>query len=289
MRTFARFAALLLSIAVSVAAADAFRWDDIPHADRLDATQRELATTLFDSTQCYYGCSGSVSHCLARQPPSAAATRIAALIVRRVLGGASFDDVGYVVANRKRSAFPDEIRTISVDALTPLGSPGAPVEVVLYVDYECSVCERSFAAMDKIVAEMPRDVVVYVKCFPLSSHPFSVDEASAALAADNQGKYWEMTRMLFAERDGMDDQRLRDFATRLDLDLDAFDRDRRDPATRARVAADKAEAVAFGVTSSPGIFINGKFYRSGKNYVDLEDRIEEELEILALSSHPSAH
>ena len=49
-----------------------------------------------------------------------------------------------------------------------------------------------------------------------------------------------------------------------------------------RIRAEKMEGISAGVKSTPGIFINGKLYNGAKTYAALKDRIEEELEILAL-------
>jgi protein-disulfide isomerase len=90
-----------------------------------------------------------------------------------------------------------------------------------------------------------------------------------------------MHDQLYANIDDLSEESIVKRAADLGLDLQRFAADRADSTTANRIRAEKRQGVSFGVKSTPGIFVNGKLYRGPKTYQDLEDRLEEELEILA--------
>ena len=52
---------------------------------------------------------------------------------------------------------------------------------------------------------------------------------------------------------------------------------------RYRLRAEKMEGLRFGVKKTPGILVNGKFYRGVRTWEELRDRLEEELDLIGLS------
>jgi protein-disulfide isomerase len=99
--------------------------------------------------------------------------------------------------------------------------------------------------------------------FPLTDiHPHALAAAAAAEAAALQGRFWEMHQLLFDGQAALEDHDLRRYAEKLGLDLEAFERDRRGSAVRARVGRDVESAEASGeVRGTPTLFIDGVVYR----------------------------
>src|SRR5712671_2369158 len=76
----------------------------------------------------------------------------------------------------------------------------APVEIVLYSDFQCPYCAQ-FAQPFRELETKGIDGVktrVQFKNFPLSIHPNALVAHRAAMAAKGQGKFWEMHDLLFA-------------------------------------------------------------------------------------------
>ena len=71
-------------------------------------------------------------------------------------------------------------------------------------------------------AELPGDVAVFYKQFPLSSHPDSGPAAQAALAAGKQGKFAEMHELLFKNSPRHKLDNLKTYAESLGLDMAKF-------------------------------------------------------------------
>ena len=87
------------------------------------------------------------------------------------------------------------------------------------------------------------------KHFPLQIHPQAPAAGVAAECAGDQGKFWEMHHLLFAN---MSAWSINDpapvfagFAEELGLDLSAFDACFNDPATMQRVTSDMNEGAPF--------------------------------------------
>lgn len=108
-----------------------------------------------------------------------------------------------------------------------------------------------------MLEKYPNDVKVVVKHYPLSFHSFARKAATAALAADEQGKYWEFGQKLFEARN-LNDEKIQEIAKELKLDLPRFNEKLKDPSIQRTIDRDVADARDHGVTGTPTIFVNGK-------------------------------
>jgi len=69
--------------------------------------------------------------------------------------------------------------------------------MVEFSDFQCPYCQKAVSEANKIVAAFPRDVKLVFKQFPLDLHADAEFAAEAALAAQAQGKFWEMHDRLY--------------------------------------------------------------------------------------------
>jgi protein-disulfide isomerase len=94
--------------------------------------------------------------------------------------------------------------------------------------------------------------------FPVrSSHPRAWAAACASEAAALQGRFWEMHDLLFADQGHLEDPHLWQRASRLGLDVERFDSDRRSEQVLARVRHDFESGVRAGVVTTPSLFVGG--------------------------------
>jgi len=92
---------------------------------------------------------------------------------------------------------------------------------------------------------------------PLRFHKFADPAARAALAAGEQGKFWEFHDQLFTV-EKLSDQVIRDTAVKLGLDMARYEADMNSPAIKQKISKDIRDAQKAGVTGTPTIFINGQ-------------------------------
>ena len=137
------------------------------------------------------------------------------------------------------------------------GPVEAPVTVVEYGDFECPYCGQA----EPVVRELLRDFgdVTYVwRHLPLNDvHPNAQQAAEAAVAAAEQGAFWEMHDLLLDHQDALGFDDLLGYAEQLGLDVGRFEEDLRTRAGARRVAEDVDSADLSGVSGTPTFFING--------------------------------
>jgi len=109
-----------------------------------------------------------------------------------------------------------------------------------------------------VLEKNPKDVKLVMKHFPLPSHSFAKKAAIAALAAEKQGKFWEMHEKLFAHQKQLSDAKVEEIARDLGLNMERFDQDLKDPEGQARIDRDLKNGQQANVRGTPAIFLNGK-------------------------------
>jgi protein-disulfide isomerase len=92
-------------------------------------------------------------------------------------------------------------------------------------------------------------------------HAHADDAARASEAADMQHRFWEMHDLLYQEQaiwsKSPDVPSLfKEYARKIGLDVERFEKDMRSPEIRARVDSDQKLGLSRGVTSTPTLFIN---------------------------------
>lgn len=158
-----------------------------------------------------------------------------------------------------------------------LGPAEALVVVNVFTDYQCPVCKRSADPVKQLAADFPGKVKVVLRNNALPMHARAEASAIAALAAGNQGKFWEYYDRLWAETSARDDASFERFARELGLDVERWKKDVADPETRARVRRESESAVKLGVPGTPGFFVNGQRQMGWGSYRDLRGRVEREI------------
>jgi protein-disulfide isomerase len=128
-----------------------------------------------------------------------------------------------------------------------------------------------------VLEQYPEDVKMIFKNYPLAYHAFAKKAAIAAAAAQRQGKFWEYHDRLFENYERLDDQKFREIARELSLDLEQFEKDMNDPATILRVDKDYQLGQNAGVEGTPTIFINGSIVKA-RTLKELRTIVEDNIE-----------
>src|SRR3954454_2320369 len=96
------------------------------------------------------------------------------------------------------------------------GPVNAPVQLVIYGDFECSFCGQTHLVLQVILDHMGDQVCIVFRHFPLTNqHPHAEHAAEAAEAAGEQRRFWEMHDMMFENQDALDDDDLIAYAGEL--------------------------------------------------------------------------
>jgi protein-disulfide isomerase len=169
-------------------------------------------------------------------------------------------------------------REVSTKGLAGKGNLKNPkVTIVECSDFDCPFCKRATDTVEQIVKEYGDKVAVYFRNYPLPMHKAAEPAHRAAVAAQNQGKFWEMHDLLFADKSKRSDEDFKAYAQQLGLDLVKFERDYADPATAQRVKDDMAECTKMEVRGAPGFLINGRLLSGAQPFERFKLVIDEEL------------
>lgn len=119
-------------------------------------------------------------------------------------------------------------------------------------------------------------------------HQFATPAAFAAMAAAEQGKFWEYHDKLFANQQKLGRDDLLKYAREVKLDVKAFEAALTNPQIAAKVDADKKEATALGISGTPAFFVNGRFLSGAKPFEGFAQVINAELARMNLPIPPAA-
>ncbi|MDH3360206.1 MAG: thioredoxin domain-containing protein [Desulfobulbaceae bacterium] len=168
------------------------------------------------------------------------------------------------------------VANFKVNGAPILGSPDSPVEIVLFSDFQCPYCARIGALLEYAMEQNPETVHVVFKQFPLPFHEFARQAAIASLAAQNQGKFWELHDLLFQSGHELNDKKIEDLAKEAGLDMKRFKADIKDDLLNERVEMDIMEGKINGVRGTPSLFVNGRPLKE-RSPQDLQLLIDKEL------------
>jgi protein-disulfide isomerase len=141
------------------------------------------------------------------------------------------------------------------------GPLDAALTLVEYGDFECPHCGAAYPVIEDVRMKMGQSLRFVYRHFPLPQvHPHAVQAAEAAEAAGAQRRFWPMHDMLFENQQALDRGSLLLYATRLQLDVQAFTRDLVTHAHKPSVERDFMGGVRSGVNGTPTLFINGARY-----------------------------
>ncbi len=138
-----------------------------------------------------------------------------------------------------------------------VGPALAPVSMVVFSDFACPFSSQLFFTLEKLEVRYPTQLRVILKQSPLPIHLDAALAHRAALAAGRQARFGEMAELLYANQTRLDMDALLGYARQLRLDIPRFRRDIDSPAIAEAVNADIEESHAFGIDSTPTIFLNG--------------------------------
>jgi protein-disulfide isomerase len=153
---------------------------------------------------------------------------------------------------------PTLLAAIQTAPTASQGAKDAPLTIIEFTDFQCPFCRAAVAPMEQFVAARGREVRWIVRAFPLDFHPDSELATEAALAAGEQGKFWQMHDLIFGNQSAIKADNLRAYAEQLHLDMHAFDDALATHRFAGQIAADRALGMKAGVTGTPTFFIDGR-------------------------------
>jgi protein-disulfide isomerase len=148
---------------------------------------------------------------------------------------------------------------VPIDDDPILGPSDADITLIEFSDYECPYCQKWHEEVYfRLLDEYEGQIRIVYRDFPLNSiHPNAEPAAIAANCAGEQDAYWEYHDKLFSSELPLGDSAYQQYASDLDLDLEAFNQCLESDHQKDEIQADFEYASNLGVRSTPTFFING--------------------------------
>src|SRR3989338_725972 len=145
------------------------------------------------------------------------------------------------------------------------GTKEAKVNIVEFGDYQCPACAYASPIVQELVKAYKNNpnVNFVFRNFPLPQHSNLMTPAGAPEAARVQGKFLEMSEMLYGRQNEWsgNSKALEIFigyAKELGLDINLFTDSVSQEKFKDIIIKDRSDGQALGVNSTPSFFINGE-------------------------------
>ncbi len=162
-------------------------------------------------------------------------------------------------------------RGVSEEGHPWIGAENPELTITEFSDYLCFQCRKMHYYLRQIVAEHPDKIRLVHRHFPMEQgynplvkeafHTGSGPMALLAIAAAEQGKFWEMNDFLYEQADHKKDFNTKLLGEKLGLDSGLLSRSLGDRRVQIKLRQDIREGLKLGITGTPGFVIDGKLYQ----------------------------
>ena len=167
----------------------------------------------------------------------------------------------------------NKVYTLPVAHSPVKGNKDVPVTIVEFSDFQCPYCSRIQPTLRQVLKAYPKEVNLVFKHYPLSFHKQARNAVKAALAAEEQGKFWEMHDVIFENFSTLSEDKFEEFAVQLALNVEKFKEDYGSTKYDKIIQQDTSLARSVGITGTPTLFLNGKRMR-GRSFGDFKTSID---------------
>ncbi len=242
--------------------ADSLAGVDLSH---LSAAQKVNVLKVLRSQGCSCGCNMKLAECRVVDPNCSYSKGMSAAVVDAIAHGKTMDEAqAAAVASKwghvQQPKLLDDPVTIPVAGAPFTGPRQAAITIVEFSDFQCPYCAAAVPEISALLKAYPTEVKLIFKQYPLEMHSQADLAAAAALAAQKQGKFWELHDAMFAHHDELSRANIFAFAKQIGLDIKRFEDDLDSTAVRENVIRDMQDGDQAGVEGTPTLFINGQRY-----------------------------
>jgi protein-disulfide isomerase len=201
-----------------------------------------------------------------------------AVKVRGSLGGKTQEESFYVSAdsqniirgdvfNVNSSPFEADLKILKTDNQPFLGTPGAPVTVIEFADFQCPYCKQEAGVVrNQLMAAFSGQIQLIYMDYPLESiHPFARGAAimGRCIYTQNNDSFWAYHDWILQHQGEITAENLRPMAldyakSDKNLDITSLTACMTAPEPRAQVDRTIAMGDELKINATPTFFINGR-------------------------------
>jgi protein-disulfide isomerase len=191
------------------------------------------------------------------------------------------------VYDATNNPFKRDLDRLKTDQAPGMGTPGAPVVLVEFSDFQCPYCkEEAKMLRDNLLTAYPKQVRLYYNEFPLESlHPWSRAGAIAGRCVYRQkaDAFWSYHDWIFAHQADITPENLKEKVlewAKGEKDLDGLQLGRCIDAKESNPDVEQsiAQGKALHIDRTPTLFINGRRIDQAIDWPTLRNIIDYEIE-----------
>jgi protein-disulfide isomerase len=157
------------------------------------------------------------------------------------------------------------------------GAATAAATIVQFADFTSEPSSRLAFMLKALVDLYPKDVRVIFKNDPDMSRPDAVLAHEAALAAAAQGKFWEMSDIIFSNQHKQQREDLIGMASQLGLDLKRFKADLDGGGFLQAIESDRQEAMTLKIAKAPACLFDGQALAWPLTFRELKTMVDKKI------------
>ena len=155
-----------------------------------------------------------------------------------------------------------------------VGNKHALVTLMEFGEYENEDCAKANEVVKKLLEEFGDKLRFNFRHFPLTNiHQRSMKASEAAVAAAQDGKFWEMHNLLFQHRRQLGTISLKLYSKEAGVNNKSFLNQMVDGTFGWQVRADLMEGLNKGIKKIPAFFINGEQYTGKPSFEEMKKAI----------------
>jgi protein-disulfide isomerase len=159
-----------------------------------------------------------------------------------------------------------------------VGDPKAPVTLEEFGEYESEACAKANEVVKRLLQDYDGKIRFNFRHFPLTKiHQRSLKAGEAAVASAQEGKFWEMHNILFANRKNLGTTSLKLHSREAGIANKRFLDDLVNAVYGWQVQGDLKEGLDRGVKDVPTFFVNGQRVTGKPTYEELKKNIDQAL------------
>ena len=183
--------------------------------------------------------------------------------------------------------FKKDLDKLKTQFQPSLGTPGAPVVMVLFSDFQCPHCKVEAEMLRQyLIATYPTQVRLYFIDFPIETlHPWAKAAAMGGRCVFHQdpASFWDYYDWVFAHQESITPENLKSIVTiwskdRKDIDTLQLGGCMDTKETEKEVDGELAKAKDLAVGGTPTLFVNGRRFQNSVDWVTLKATIDNEIE-----------
>jgi protein-disulfide isomerase len=184
-----------------------------------------------------------------------------------------------------RNPFHETIEKLTTENQPSFGTPGAPVVIVVFSDFQCPYCAQEAKTLRNEVAKTyPEQVRVFFHDYPLPTHNWAKPAAMAGRCIFEQEPlvFWDFHDWIFENQSSITPANLNDkvmeFAAGKGVDALKLTGCVERGETEAAIGKSIQKGQSVGVASTPTIFINGRKLGGSHKWEQLKQIIDYEID-----------